>query len=337
MKNIVVFDEYTAIDLKPSSLITKYIELTKEDIARLLVNKQELTSCGCPACQSKAIESPFTKFGLQYNECRECRSLYISPRPADDVLNRYYHEAKARIFWREELSKRTSQKRKEKILRPRFQWILDSTQEYRPEAKSYADVNTSQYDYAETMAQAAVFKRKILIDPFFDSLLKPPPGGVQILDRSWWQASFHEELDVLSLFEVLDRISDADQLLMAVNKMLKKGGLIFITAILASGFDVQVLWEKADNLYPPDRLNVFSLEGLKILFVRHGFECLELSTPGILDVDIVAKAVEKDMDLKISRFTRNLLERGEETRNSFQEFLQQNLLSSYARVVLRKK
>ena len=111
-----------------------------------------------------------------------------------------------------------------------------------------------------------------------------------------------------------------------------------MTTVLSSGFDLQVLWDKADNLFPPDWLNVFSVEGLNKLIEHHGFECLEFSTPGILDLEHVTKAIEKKPDLDISKFLKYLLvHRGEKTLKAFQEFLQTHLLSSYGRVLLRKK
>ena len=146
------------------------------------------------------------------------------------------------------------------------------------------------------------------------------------------------EVDVVTIFEVADRIADVNNLFEKIYGMLRENGLCFMTGILISGFDLQTLWDKAENIFPPDRLNVFSVEGLKTLFNRHNFECLEFSTPGILDVENTEKAVERDPNIKISRFMDYLLQnRGADTKQSFQEFLQQNLLSSYGRVLLKKK
>ncbi len=110
-----------------------------------------------------------------------------------------------------------------------------------------------------------------------------------------------------------------------------------MTAILSTGFDVQTLWGKADNIYPPDRLNIFSIEGLKKLFARYNLECLEFSTPGVLDVEIVVKAVENNQGVEVPRFVQTMLGRGEDCQRDFQDFLQANLLSSYGRILLRKK
>ena len=56
------------------------------------------------------------------------------------VVDEYYNSSTARTFWRR-TSKYTSQKRLEKIIRPRFEWIMDSVQEYLPGAEHIADIH----------------------------------------------------------------------------------------------------------------------------------------------------------------------------------------------------
>ena len=338
MKNIVIFDEYNEIDLKPTDLLERYIRLTKDDVAHLLIEGRRLRERSCPGCQGKEVVSQFSKFGLQYKECKNCHSLYISPCPDDAALNRYYKEAKSRIFWRDELLKTTNQKRKEKIIKPRFQWILDSTQEYLPEALHFVDINTLQYGYTEEIAKTRLFKRKTLINPFLISSNGQSHSTINVIDTPWWEVSIKNSVDVISLFEVADRTADLDGIFEKINSFLKTNGLCFMTTILASGFDLQILWDRAENLYPPDRLNVLSIEGWQALFKRHNFECLELSTPGILDVEIVVKAYKENPSLKLPKFIQYLLEnRNEDVKMAFQEFLQSSLLSSYGRILLRKK
>ena len=110
-----------------------------------------------------------------------------------------------------------------------------------------------------------------------------------------------------------------------------------MTGILASGLDVQVLWDQSANIFPPDRLNVFTVEAIQYLAQKYSFECLELSTPGILDVQIIEDALKSNPHLEIPRFIRYMIEnRDENIKNAFQEFLQSSQLSSYGRILLRK-
>lgn len=336
MKNIVVYDEYHEVDLKPSSLLQEYVKLSEEDVRRMF-EPRKLMPVPCPACGSDRNKEAFVKFGMKYQECQKCRSLFISPRPDDKTLNDFYLSAPSRTFWRERLSKATDKKRKEKIIKPRCQWILDSTQEYCPHAKHWLDINTNQSGYIEEMVAKDFFLKKTLVNPFIkDNSISA--STVNIFSKPWWDFNVKGEADVVSAFEVIDRVSDAENFLDKTHQMLKPGGLCFMTAILASGFDIQTLWEKSENLYPPDRLNVFTIEGLRYLFKRSSFEVIELSTPGILDMDIVERAIKQSPNADWPRFARYLIEsKDEDTKTAFQEFLQANRMSSYGRILLKKK
>jgi hypothetical protein len=88
-------------------------------------------------------------------------------------------------------------------------------------------------------------------------------------------------------------------------------------------------------VYPPDRTNCFSVAGLVSLLQRTGFSPVEISTPGVLDVEIVQGHLKHDPDLKISEFERQIVTADAEKREAFQIFLQENLMSSFARIVGR--
>jgi Zn ribbon nucleic-acid-binding protein len=336
VKSVVIFDRYNGVDLKPGSLFNDYIKRTAESINDYFVTGAELKRCSCPGCESKDVASRFEKFGLRYNECKSCGTLYISPRPSDKDVARYYKESPARILWRNELSKKTDKARKEKIIKPRFEWIEESTREYLDDPRHYADVNTDQQAYVDAMMKSRIFAQKTLINPFLE--VDSKKTGIAVAGGLWDTSGIQNDIDVISLFEVTDHTSDINLLFQKVDQWLRPGGLCFITSILISGFDFQVLWDKSENLFPPDRLNVFSSRGVSALLKRHEFECLEFSTPGILDLENVKRTAAHNPRVSLPRFIRNLVCSGEDTlEQAFQEFLQANLLSSYARMVIRKK
>jgi len=332
MKNIVVNEAYQQSDLKPSVLLQEYVTLLQKDVAALLTSAL-LKDTVCPACASAKSVEHFEKFGMSYKECADCQSLYIASRPSDAVIARFFRQAPSKIFWRDRLSEASRVKRKAKIIKPRFEWITDSTAEYLPRAEHWVDLHTGQARYLEAMV-AAPFARKTVIYPYCDV---PPSAGMTVIDKPWGEAKLSSKADIVTLFEVIDHASDVSALLLRLKDMLNDRGLCFMTAILASGFDIKELGRHAKNIYPPDRLNVLTVKGLKGLFERHGFECLELSTPGILDLEIVAAALKEDPVIPTSAFIRDLAINGSDgAKDAFQEFLQANLLSSYGRILIRK-
>jgi hypothetical protein len=110
-----------------------------------------------------------------------------------------------------------------------------------------------------------------------------------------------------------------------------------VTALVASGFDMALLGFENLYLCPPDRTNCFTLKGLAAFIENAGFQLIEVSTPGVLDVEIVEAHMKSNPGLNLSPFEREIMESEPEAKQQFQSFLQQAGLSSYARIVGRKK
>ncbi len=335
MKNTVVFDVYHQTDLKPDDLLRRYVDLLAEDVAARLA-QGPLRVCGCPGCGAPEAPEAFRRFGLVYRWCPDCGSLYVSPRPFEEGLRSFLREAPSRIFWRQTLAAGTAEARRAKIIDPRWNWVADTVRECRPAAVRGLDLHTACRGYVEAFPARRPFPRLVLRAPLFPATDVPSPSGVERDDRPWWAGEPAGSVDVVTLFETLNHTADVRGLLRWVKDVLAEGGLCFLTTILAGGFDILVLGGRHDHLYPPDRLNVLTVEGLRRLVEGEGFEILELSTPGVLDVEIVARARRRDPDLPLSRFERALLEAPPHVREAFQAFLQEHRLSSYGRAVIRK-
>ncbi|MGK5091535.1 methyltransferase domain-containing protein [Deltaproteobacteria bacterium TL4] len=338
MRNIILSDEFHQSDFKPSAFFQKFLELTEQDVQKFFLQSGGLKERNCPVCGPTESTKAFSKFGMSYQECLSCKSLWISPSPTESQIIQYYEQSASEQYWRTELSQATEEKRQLKIVKPRLQWIVEASLEYFPEGRHIADAYTNYKGYAEAIAKESNFHKKTLLHPFLRLNDLEDIEGIEVVRQPLHELGWDGQVDVLTLFEVINRTSDINALLKTAYKMLSKGGLCFITTILSSGFDLQVLWNKAENIFPPDWLNVFSVEGLNLLFKQHGFECLEFSTPGILDMEIVNRMMEQNSTLEIPRFIRYMLQRNDsDLHQSFQKFLQANRLSSYGRILLQKK
>ena len=125
-------------------------------------------------------------------------------------------------------------------------------------------------------------------------------------------------------------------MLREVSKYLKQGDLCFITSLLSSGFEVQLLGDKSEIFVPPERMNILSYEGMNTLIERlNCFDILEFSTPGVLDIPNV---VSRLSDLSNSTFFKYIFNERQDPEiiDSFQDYLQMNRLGTFARLVLRK-
>jgi len=139
----------------------------------------------------------------------------------------------------------------------------------------------------------------------------------------------------VTAFELLEHIFEPVEFLRSVRSLLDPSGLLVLTTLTSTGFDIQVLWEHSKSVYPPHHLNLLSLSGMERLMERSGLKILEMSTPGHLDVDIVANALRENPEIHVPRVVLQILRGAPQTRQSFQEFLKNNRLSSHVQIVAR--
>jgi len=337
MKTVVLDRDLVEMEVKPHHLLAEYRRLLAQGVEERLC--RQLAECPCPGCRGDRHTPAFPRSGLEYRQCLDCHSLFVSPRPSEEALSSFYRDAEAIHYWRREILPATREARRTKLFRPRAQWLLDVVDEYRPEARRalaagyHNDLLLEELHHLEQELFEVVVTNAAADIEFAGQQLP----GVRIQPTPLAGLTALGPVDLFMAFDILDRCADLEALFAAARTVLAPGGLLLGTTTLGSGFDVQVLWDRAPGVYPPERLNLLTVEGLSALFARHGFEALEFSTPGMFDAEEVQRIVREHPEANWPRFIRYMVEnRGEETLGALQEFLQRFRLSSFARLVLRR-
>jgi len=339
MRQVVMLDDVREFELWPSKLFDKYLKITEQEVKRLLVDSGKLVDVSCPGCNGSRKKKAFKKYGLDYVECIDCRTLYLSPRPSDDQIKRYYTESKSVEFWYSNLIKETLKNRNVHQSKPRATWIANLTEENFQNPKVFVSLNSISPSFLKEIDNLNLFKTKILFKPYIKALKSFTEGnGFKIIDGESTEKSDKINAHAVSALGVIDRVFDPEKFLNTAESLLLEGGLLFLTASTISGFYLQILWSNSKSIFPPDRINLLSIEGLTALFERNGFEIIELSTPGQLDVELVKNTIKENKNIELPRFISYLLNNREENAHrSLQEFLQHYKLSSHVRIAARKK
>lgn len=183
-------------------------------------------------------------------------------------------------------------------------------------------------------------REKILLpraDWVHDGIAEYAPGATRIIELAPNGGSIPAgPVDAITAFDTFDRAADPRALVGAAHAALAPGGLLFATAPNIDGFELQVLWERARTIAPPDKINLLSIRGVRALFAD-GWELIEISTPAMFDVETVRRAIEAEPAAAWPRVVRTLVLRtDEQQRLEFQEYLQRARLGSFARVLARK-
>ncbi len=261
--------------------------------------------------------------GLEYSRCCQTGSLFLTVLPESKEwegllrgLGQYRRSPEA-------FHQGLVHSRVENVYRPKLEWIQETLRLQDLNRPRLLEVVTPPSELSPFLRESSSFSEVLTVEEMELAHGRGDPhaaGSVQ----------------AAVMLESLDRVDDPERLLAEVTRWLCKEGLLFVTGLVCSGFDLALLGLRNRYLYPPDRANCFTLQGMKLFLERFGLALVEVSTPGVLDVQIVEEHCRLEPGLGLSPFERQLMASDPEARAAFQSFLQQWGLSSFARMVARK-
>ncbi|MCF8262625.1 MAG: class I SAM-dependent methyltransferase [Melioribacteraceae bacterium] len=329
MKTRIVRDDFREAEIRPSKEFSEYYRLIQEDISEIFHSEAGNYIEECPACKCKSARFYFNKNNFTYLECSDCSTVYMSPRPTIGMLHEFYSRSKAMEYWNSKTFQDTSG-RKKHVFAPRIRWIGESIEFDEKSSKNYCDFYSKYNPIIEAISEFNEFTNKDSYKPIPELIPTLSKSGFRISDNL--KASYYS---VITAFEVYDRFYDPNSVTKLLYDSLEENGLLMISSMSSSGLDFQFMKSKSSNIIPPLHMNIFSIEGIVKMFENVGFEILELSTPGSLDLKILENHIN---DIELPRFLRDIiLNRDEQIKENFQEFLQRGRLSSHLRLLARKK
>jgi hypothetical protein len=145
-----------------------------------------------------------------------------------------------------------------------------------------------------------------------------------------------ESADVILYLTQIQYDTSPKTVLSKLYSKLNENGLLFLSARTGSGFDLLTLKGANGSIYPYEYATLPSIDGLQSLLKQTGFEVLEITSPGNLDIRYVVDSAEKlSADSLFLRYITEKLDDG--ALAEFQRFLQKSNISSYSQIVARRK
>lgn len=321
-------------EIRKRDVLNRYLELVQEDALRLFHDRSAFIKIDCPACGNSAAESQFDKMGFSYVQCEKCETLFVSPRPAYEDLMKIYVDSPSTRFWVNDFFLPMAEARREKIFKPRAQFIEDRFPDIK--YKRMADIGAGFGLFLEEMKKLWPKSNIVAIEPSVDMAKICRDKGLHVLETAIENVDPLEQFDLLTAFELFEHLHDPLPFVEKVHGLLSPGGYLFLTTLNGLGIDIQVLWERSKSVYPPHHLNFFNPGSLKILLEKNGFAVIEIATPGQLDWDIMEGAYLHD-ELDPGRFFKTVSRYGTaEAKRDLQQWIRVNNFSSHMRVIARK-
>jgi SAM-dependent methyltransferase len=323
-------------DIRPQHLLERYLELSAQD-AQTCFDGVARAPVPCVACGSAAVTHQFEKNGFPYSSCNECGSLFQSPRPSLAAFERFYQDSVSARFWAEEFFPAVAEARREKIFRPRVQRLAGLCAQRQIDVSVLIDVGAGYGIFLDEWRKCFPGTRAIAIEPSACLAQECRRKGFEVIEAIAERATGCESSgDAVVCFEVLEHVYDPLAFVSVLARLVRPGGYLLLSTLGVDGFDIQVLWERSNSIFPPHHINFLSIAGFRRLFERAGLLDIEVITPGVLDVDIVRNAAQRDPSLLSGqRFLSHLLQ-DPGASAAFQAFLAEQRLSSHTWVLARR-
>ncbi len=321
-------------EIRKRDVFNKYLELVQKDVENYF-DFSSFKDGDCPACGNSEHVPEFEKIGFRYVSCKKCETLYVNPRPAFETLNIFYSESPSTSFWVNEFFKPVADVRREKMFRPRAEFISKFFNVNKEIV--VGDIGAGFGLFLEELRNIVPENRFIAIEPSTEMADICRAKGLDVEcacleDMKGMEGKF----DILTTFELLEHLFEPAAFLKKAYSFLKPGGYLFLTTLNGKGFDILSLWEKSKSIGPPHHLNFFNLESVRTLMENIGFEIVEASTPGKLDWDIVEGMIRNE-GVNLGRFWDMVsFKVTENCKRELQDWIVNNNLSSHMRVVAKR-
>lgn len=324
--------------IRPSELMKQKESCIDWDRQYLLERKAKFELVSCPACCDKTSSFSFTKLGFDYHECPRCQTVFLNPRPTLEILTEFYKQSRNYDFWNKYIFPASEEARREGIFKPRVEKILNYKRKFFPLASSVIEIGAAYGIMCEELHKSGEFTRILAVEPTPGLAETCRKKGIETIESNVESIPSGINAEILVAFEVIEHLHNPIEFLNHCHRILPENGLLILSCPNFKGFDVQLLKEKS-NVIDHEHLNYFNPWSMRELISKAGFETLEVTTPGKLDTDIVHERVKSGMiDVSKDPLLKIIfMEKHDELKNRFQEFLVSNLLSSHMLTVARKK
>lgn len=309
-------------DIRPTELFAKYLKLSLKDAQ--VMDRSGFISVNCPACENRSFDEKFSKNEFTYVQCVDCGSVYCSPRPSSEALDKFYENSESGRYWANIFFPAVAEARREQMFRKKAVQTGSLLNNYKElEGFSICDVGAGYGIFLEELKHVFPKAELHAIEP------SPKLGticrdkGISTLVASAKNGTeWHGRFDLVISSEVIEHVFSPTEFVRALYMLTKPGGSVFLTGLGYEGFDILVLQEKSNSVFPPHHINFLSMSGFKVLFERAGFRNIRIWTPGLLDVDIVMESGLAPEFLQVMAKRKGALD-------GFQAFLADHKLSSH--------
>lgn len=328
----------TVDDIRPREVMSGQQAAVAVDVEWLAQRRSVFEAVPCPACSADRPVPLYEKNAVRHVRCASCGTQYASPRPPEAVLNEFYERSENYKYWAEHIYPRSSEARRKRLFQPRATFAAEIARRSGIRNGRLLEVGAGYGWFCEEAAATGAFGRIVGMEPTPHLANVCRRRGIEVVESPYEAYWPHEGFDFVASFEVIEHLHDPGKFVSWCTRILNPGGILLLTCPNIAGFETTCLGA-ASGTIDHQHINLFSPNSIKGLLHRHGFDSIEVDTPGELDVEIVREALQTATvkpDQVGAFVAKLLLEGNTEARDSFQSFLKSSGNSSHMRIVARR-
>lgn len=257
----------TSVDKSQSIQASKAISTSISPGARI---------CACPVCFGRETVSLTTVYRFEYVKCKSCETAYVVNPPDQDDLegiysSEYYTAANRKLYANEEILTY----RLDNIAGPKVDFVLDNIS---PRPASWLDIGCGTGEILKSAQDRGLRVAGVETNEMQRDFAKAQ-FNIDVLGEFVTPQNIGKlgaSFDVISLFSILEHVLDPNALVAGIAALQGKQATLVIEVPhypSISSLTQSVFPELVNRMmHPPLHLFLFSLEGLKRLLTRHGYE-----------------------------------------------------------------
>jgi len=289
-----------------------YTKQLKKEIKALLdpctgmLDSRYSANINCPLCEEENFFTLFTKSGYTFVQCENCGLIYTNPMVLADKVQEAYRFSMVNELWIEVLLNKENQAWQKKY----FTTMLDKIEEYSNRGK-LLDIGCSIGLFMKLAEKRGWETHGIELGERAFKYCKD--SGLNVNQKLLEECEFHVPFQTITAFGLLEHVNDPITLLSKVRENLSNDGLLAVIVPNVFSLATMILREKSTTFDGRNHLLYFSLETIKYLFKKCGFE--------IVHLDTMTTAVDN-----ITKYSQYLDPYGSDERNKFLPVLLKDIL-----------
>ena len=318
-------------EIRPKKIFNKFLKLAKVDVNKYFKKKRKKIKC--IACNRNGKFS-FKKHNFSYYLCKNCKTLFVNPRPIESEFINYYTKSSS-IESLANLYKKTQELRRKKMWKPKAELIAKKLKKNQLSNYSYVDIGGGYGFFAEEISKYTKNTTTVIEpSPFMaEACKKKKLNVIQKFLETVKKNDLPKNKKCFTSFELMEHLHNPSKFVRSLWKLMNRQDLFIFTTLSSTGLDISTLWSKSRSVSPPHHINFFNPKSISIFLKKYKFKVLEVSTPGKIDINIL----ENDKHLIKDKFWKLFVKKANKNeKNKMQKLISNLNLSSHMMVICKK-